>query len=181
VSANLFPTLGVHAALGRSFLEGDGGAVREEDAHALMLSDAVWRGAFGADPHIVGRLVRVSGESFTVIGVMPRGLTFPFGMQRPAVWMPIVPDAADMTRKGDHTPKHDTIARLKQGVSLSAAAAELKGIKAGVAREYTDVEYRDRVASIRMQRYGDSLVNEDVRKSLMALGGQQECCGWLRA
>ncbi|MFL6428424.1 MAG: ADOP family duplicated permease [Acidobacteriaceae bacterium] len=171
VSANLFPTLGVHAALGRSFLEGDGGAVREEDAHALMLSDAVWRGAFGADPHIVGRLVRVSGESFTVIGVMPRGFSFPFGMQRPAVWMPIVPDAADMTRKGDRTPKHDTIARLKQGVSLSAAAAELKGIQAGVAREYTDVEYRDRVASIRMQRYGDSLVNEDVRKSLMALGG----------
>jgi hypothetical protein len=47
----------------------------------------------------------------------------------------------------------------------------LKGIQAGVAREYADTEYRDRVASIRMQRYGDSLVKEDVRKSLMALGG----------
>jgi predicted permease len=113
----------------------------------------------------------VSGESFTVIGVMPRSFTFPYGTQRPAVWMPIVPDAADMTRNGDHTPKHDTIARLKPGVSLGAAAAELKGIQAGVAREYTDPEYRGRVASIRMQRYGDSLVNEDVRKSLMALGG----------
>jgi predicted permease len=171
VSANLFPTLGVHAAIGRSFLEGAGGAVREEDAHALVLSDTVWRGAFGADPHIAGRVVRVSGESFTVIGVMPRGFTFPYGMQRPAVWMPIVPDAAEMIRKADQGPKHDTIARLKPGVSLSAAAAELKGIQAGVARQYTDVEYRDRVASIRMQRYGDSLVNEDVRKSLMALAG----------
>src|ERR1700747_1199575 len=58
VSANLFPTLGVHAAIGRTFLEGDGGAAREEDAHALVLSDAVWRGAFGADLHIVGRVVR---------------------------------------------------------------------------------------------------------------------------
>jgi hypothetical protein len=77
VSANLFPTLGVHAAIGRTFLEGAGGAVREEDAHALILSDAVWRGAFGADPHIVGRVVRVSGESFTVIGVMPRGFHLP--------------------------------------------------------------------------------------------------------
>src|ERR1700748_768368 len=92
-------------------------------------------------------------------------------MQRPAVWMPIVPDSADMTRKGDETPRHDTIARLKPGVSLGTAAAELKGIQAGVAGEYTDAEYRDRVASIRMQRYGDSLVNEDVRKPLMALGG----------
>jgi putative ABC transport system permease protein len=171
VSANLFPTLGVHAALGRSFLEGGGGGVREEDAHALVLSDAVWRGAFGADPHIVGRLVRVSGESFTVIGVMPRGFTFPYGMQRPAVWMPIVPDAADMTRKGDYTPQLDTIARLKPEVSLSAADAELKGIQASVAREYTDVEYRDRVASIRMQRYSDTLVDDSVRKSLLALGG----------
>jgi hypothetical protein len=47
VSANLFPMLGVHAAMGRTFLEGKGGVVREEDAHALVLSDAVWRGAFG--------------------------------------------------------------------------------------------------------------------------------------
>ncbi len=171
VSANLFPTLGVHAAIGRTFLEGHGGAVREEDVHALVLSDAVWRGAFGADPHIVGRVIRVSGESFTVIGVMPRGFTFPYGIERPAVWMPIVPDAADMIRKGDATQRLDTIARLEPGVSLAAATAELKGIQAGVAREYTDVEYRDRVASIRMQRYGDSLVNEDVRKSLLALGG----------
>ena len=171
VSANLFPTLGVHAAMGRTFLEGNGGAVREEDAHALVLSDAVWREAYGADPHIVGRVIRVSGDSFTVIGVMPRGFSFPYGMQKPAVWMPIVPDAAEMIRKGDEGTKHDTIARLKPGVSLSAATAELKGIQAGVAREYPDAEYRDRVASIRMQRYGDSLVNEDVRKSLLALGG----------
>jgi predicted permease len=171
VSANLFPMLGVHAAMGRTFLEGKGGVVREEDAHALVLSDAVWRGAFGADPQIVGKVIRVSGESFTVIGVMPRGFTFPYGMQRPAVWMPIVPDAAEMIREADQGPKHDTIARLKPGVSLSAAAAELKGIQAGVAREYTDAEYRGRVASIRMQRYGDSLVDEDVRKSLLALAG----------
>ncbi|HEX6494510.1 MAG TPA: ABC transporter permease [Acidobacteriaceae bacterium] len=171
VSANLFPTLGVRAAMGRTFLEGKGGAVREEDAHTLLLSDTVWRGGFGADPHIIGRVIRVSGESFTVIGVMPRGFTFPYGIQRSAVWKPIVPVAADMTRKGDETPRHDTIARLKSGVSLSAAAAELKGIQAGVARQYPDAEYRAHVASIRMQRYGDSLVNEDVRKSLLALGG----------
>ena len=171
VSANLFPTLGVHAAMGRTFLEGKGGAVREEDARAIVLSDAVWRGAFGADPQIVGRVIRVSGESFTVIGVMPRGFSFPYGMERPAVWKPIVPDAADMTRGQNDTPSHDTIARLKPGVSLSAAAAELKGIQAGVAREYTDPDSRARVAAIRMQRYGDSLVDEDVRKSLLALAG----------
>lgn len=171
VSANLFPTLGVRPAMGRAFLEGKGGAVREEDAHALILSDAVWRDAFGADPHIVGRVVRVSGDSFTVIGVMPRGFAFPYGMQRPAVWMPIVPDAADMTRKGDATLRYDTIARLKPGVSLSTAAAELKVIQAGVAHEYADAEYRSLVASIRMQRYGDSLVEEDVRKALLALAG----------
>jgi DNA polymerase III sliding clamp (beta) subunit (PCNA family) len=158
VSANLFPTLGVHAAIGRTFLEGDGGAVREEDAHALVLSDGVWRGAFGADPHIVGRVVRVSGESFTVIGVMPRGFTFPYGMQRPAVWMPIVPDAADMTRKGDETPRHDMIARLKPGVSVAAAAAELKGIQAGnlsaAIKQVTHPEFNVRRIRLRFEPDG---------------------------
>ena len=76
VSANLFSTLGVHAAMGRTFLEGENGAARQEDAHTILLSDAIWRNAFGADQQILGRTVKVSGEAYTVIGVMPRGSSF---------------------------------------------------------------------------------------------------------
>ncbi len=76
-SANLFSTLGVDAAMGRTFLEGEngGGACRGRPHDSA--ERWIWRNAFGADPHMLGRIVRVSGEAYTVIGVMPRGSSFP--------------------------------------------------------------------------------------------------------
>jgi predicted permease len=170
-SANLFPTLGVRAAVGRTFLEGRNGAAREEDAHTLLLSDAVWRNAFGADLHIVGKSVKVSGERYTVIGVMPRGFTFPYGVAHPMVWTPIVLSSGDLVRQRNQTPNYATIARLAPGARLTAAETELKTIQAEVARQYTEADYREHASSVRVERYGDSLVDEDVRKSLLALAG----------
>jgi predicted permease len=169
VSANLFPTLGLHAAMGRTFLEGRSGAAREEDAHTLLLSDAVWRNAFGADLHIVGKSVKVNGKQYTVIGVMPRGFAFPYGPEHPLVWTPIVPGSGDLVRQKYTTPNYTTIARLAPGASLTAAETELKTIQAQAATQYTEADYREHASSVRMQRYGDSLVDEDVRKSLLAL------------
>ncbi len=170
-SANLFPTLGVHAAMGRTFLEGRSGAAREEDVHTLLLSDAVWRNAFGADLHIVGKSVKVSGEQYTVIGVMPRGFAFPYGGEHPMVWTPIVLSSGDLVRQKHQTPNYTVIARLAPGVSLTAAETELKTIQAQTAKQYTEADYREHASSVRVERYGDSLVEEDVRKSLLALAG----------
>jgi predicted permease len=170
-SANLFPTLGVHASMGRTFLEGRSGAAREEDAHTLLLSDAVWRNAFGADPQIVGKSVKVSGERYTVIGVMPRGFAFPYGVEHPMVWTAIVPGSGDLVRQKHQTPNYATTARLVPGASLTAAEAELKTIQAEAATQYTEADYREHASSVRVERYGDSLVDEDVRKSLLALAG----------
>jgi predicted permease len=170
-SANLFPTLGVSPAMGRTFLEDRNGAARIEDAHTLLLSDAVWRSAFGADPHIVGKSVKVSGERYAVIGVMPRGFAFPYGVAHPMVWTPIVPSGGDMVRQRNQTPNYATIARLAPGVSVTAADAELKTIQAAAATQYTEADYRDHAGSVQVERYGDSLVDHDVRKSLLALGG----------
>src|SRR5688500_11008080 len=78
VSADLFPALGVSAALGRVF-------TREEDREGgppvILLSDGLWRRRFGADPSVVGREVRLglSGRAATVLGVMPPGFKFPAG------------------------------------------------------------------------------------------------------
>jgi predicted permease len=171
VSANLFPTLGVHAAMGRTFLEGRSGAVREEDAHTLLLSDAVWRNAFGADLHIVGKSVKVSGKQYTVIGVMPRGFAFPYGGEHPMVWTPIVLSSGDLVRQKHQSPNYTPIARLAPGSSLAAAETELKTIQSQAATQYTEADYREHASSVEVERYGDSLVNEDVRKSLLALAG----------
>lgn len=170
VSGNLFRTLGVHAALGRTFLEGKSGAVRAEDAHTIVLNDAIWRTAFGADPHLIGRAVRISGVPYTVIGVMPRGFAFPYGMKQTAVaWMPIVPGADDMTRVRYKTPSYQAIGRLARGATMHQAEAELKGIQAQNALLYTDPASREHASSIRVERYSDSLVGSDLRQSLFAL------------
>lgn len=171
VSANLFSTLGVHAAVGRTFLEGENGAVRAEDAHTILLSDAIWRNAFGADAQILGRRVKVSGEAYTVIGVMPRSLVFPFGLEHPMVWVPMLPSSGDKVRTKHETPSYETIARLAPGANVAAATSEINGIQRDVAAQYTDRDYRDHVSSVRVARYGDTLVDDSVRKSLLALAG----------
>jgi predicted permease len=170
-SANLFPTLGVHAAMGRTFLEGRNGAAREGDAHTLLLSDTVWRSAFGADHYLVGKSVKVSGQQYTVIGVMPRGFAFRYGVTHPMVWTPIVLGSGDMVRQKQQTPNYATIGRLAPGASVTTADAELKTIQAAAATQYTEADYREHASSAQVERYGDSLVDEDVRKSLLALSG----------
>lgn len=179
-SANLFPTVGVHAAMGRTFLEGRNGAAREEDAQTLLLSDTVWRTAFGANPHIVGKSVKVSGQQYTVIGVMPRGFAFPYGVAHPMVWTPIVLGSGDMVRQKNQTPNYATIGRLAPGASVTAADAELKTIQAAAATQYTEADYREHASSVQVERYGDSLVDEDLQKSLLALAGAA-CVLWLIA
>src|SRR5918912_2650196 len=69
VSASYFPLLGVKAALGRTFLPEEEEAGRDR---VVVLSDRLWQRRFGADPNIVGQEVTVEGESYRVVGVLPR-------------------------------------------------------------------------------------------------------------
>lgn len=172
VSGNLFPTLGVQAALGRTFLEGESGGVSMEDAHTVVLNDVVWRDAFDADPHVLGRTIRLNGVPYTIIGVMPRGFTFPFQVPQSAmVWMPIVPSKADMARVKNETPLYQTIGRLTTRADIRKAETELKGIQAQNALLYTDPDSREHANSIHVERYSDSLAQGDLRQSLLALSG----------
>jgi len=109
------------------------------------------------------------GTPTRLLGVMPRGFTFPFGGANPVVWIPIV--LADAVRIKNVTPTYAAIARLKSDVTLESAEAELKGIQAEVSKAYTDPYVREEVTSIQLQRYGDSLVGRDVSKALLALFG----------
>ena len=169
VSANLFATLGVRPAMGRGFVEQHGdGFAKTGDADSIVLSDAVWRDAFGANPKILGRVVKISGDSYTVVGVMPRGFSFPMGKANPLVWAPVMLGDADKTRTMV-TPMYMVVGRLKDGVKLKDAESELKVIQASVSKEYTDLYTRDLLTSVKMQRYSDTLVGTDVRKALLAL------------
>jgi putative ABC transport system permease protein len=82
VTTEFFDALGVGPALGRTFLPADGGQGREP---AIVISDQLWRGRFGSDPQIVGKIIRLNDTSHTVVGVMPAGFDFPGAM---AAWTP---------------------------------------------------------------------------------------------
>ena len=172
ISANLFVTLGVHPALGRPFeARRDNASAQPGEAQSIILSDEVWRTVYGGNAAILGKNVKLNGESYTVVGVMPRGFTFPFGGANSVVWRPIVLRDADAVRTKHVTPNYEVIARLRPGVSLSGAEAELKVIQRDVAKAYTDPYEREQVTSIQLQGYSDSLVSGDIKKALLALFG----------
>jgi predicted permease len=176
VSADLFDLLGAHPALGRDFAPRDaGGSVTGDDKHSILLSDTVWRTNYGADPGILGKTVELDGEHFSVIGVMPRGFTFPFtgsnfnGM--PLVWKPLVLQDEDALRTHNGAPSYEALGRLRAGVTLAAAEAELKAFQPDIVKPYTDAADREDADSISLRSYTESLVNGDVRKALFALMG----------
>jgi predicted permease len=172
VSGNLFETLGVHPALGRGFDEDRATtAVDPHDEHSLMLSDAAWRATYSSDPAIVGKAVRINGETFTVIGVMPPGFSYPYSGQLAVVWKAVVLGPEDATREHKTMRYYGTIARLPHGASLAQAESEMKAIQVDVARAYPEAVDGQDATGIHLQRCVDSLVDGKVRKALIALFG----------
>jgi predicted permease len=171
VSANLFAVLGVNPALGRSFEGKSDGSVLAEEAHDIIISDPVWRTFYGSDKNILGKVVKLNGESYVIIGVMPRGFTFPFGEANPHVWLPKMIGDKDSVRARNVAPNYQVIARLRPQVSLESSESELKVIQSDVAKEYADPYDREQVTSIKLQRYDDTLVGSDLKKALLALFG----------
>jgi predicted permease len=131
VSWNTFPLLGEGAALGRGFAESDD---RPGATATVILSDDLWRTRYGADPAIVGADVRIDGVPTTVIGVMTRGFAFP---DRSDLWLPLAA-LPEERRASRGTRGIDGIGRLRPGVSIEEATAELAGITAALAEQYPD-------------------------------------------
>jgi predicted permease len=169
VSSNLFATLGVSPFIGHDFDVRIGQESEKENNKMAMLSDAVWRDGFGADRDILGRVVRLNGESYTVIGVMPRGFQFPFNPEKPQIWIPIALGDSDKVRTRNEAPDYRIIARLRDGATLEQAHAELRVIQSDVAKLYTDPHARENVQSVEVQPYGDSVVEGNVKDALLAL------------
>lgn len=133
VTANLFPLLGVKPVLGRTFTE-------REDARGqsavIVISYSLWQRRFGGDPTIVGRQIRIGADPATVVGVMPEGFKFPVETaERTDYWTPIRHAPLSEARGAGWIK---TVARLRQGVSLAQANAELKTISARMAQEHPD-------------------------------------------
>jgi putative ABC transport system permease protein len=154
VSPNTFQLLGAQPQLGRSFSPDEGPSGHN---HVVILSYGLWQSALGGQKNIVGSKVTLDGEAYDVVGVMPRDLRFPTVWGRnPQFWTPITMDAPKWkTDRGSHW--FWVLARMKKGVTLNQAAAEMVTISAQLAQQYpqTNTGVSARVKSLHEQLTGD--------------------------
>lgn len=125
VSASLFDVLGVPPARGRAFLR-DEEDRDDAEARRILLGHALWRDRFGANPAVIGSTVTLDREPYLVTGVMPEGFDFPFETD---AWVPMVANSPSMSEG----KMLGMIGRLKQGVSIEDARADLARAAAAVA------------------------------------------------
>jgi len=130
VTADFFPLLGIPALFGRSIAADNFGAGR---ASVVVLSHGFWQRHLGADTGIVGRNLLLNGQKFTVIGIMPSDFDFPVGAE---AWAPLHFTVTEQADRTNHFVQ--VIGRLKPGVSISQAKADLAAITARLGREYPE-------------------------------------------
>ena len=157
-SAAFLPVFGLRPILGRGFAP-------EEDLEgappAVMLSESFWRSQFGADAAILGRPILLDRVPYTVIGVVPA----PSFLAQVQVWLPLAWGAGDRLERANHN--YSGVAKLKPGVSVAAAQADLDVVSARLERQYP-AENKDWGALVTPLQ--DDLVG-DARTSLLVLLG----------
>jgi putative ABC transport system permease protein len=124
-----FNMMGLPLMYGRDFLPEEGEPGRD---HVVILSNRLWTKYFGADRNIVGKEIRMNGEPYTVVGVMPPGMHDRLPMQ---LWVPLA-FKPEQIRHDAHIML--VMARLKDGVSIAQAQAEMDGIAKQLANEYPE-------------------------------------------
>jgi putative ABC transport system permease protein len=136
VSPSFFPMLGIQPHLGRVFLAEEGQPGHE---NVVLLSDGLWRRRFGADPNVSGRTLVMNGQSYQIVGVLPRGFHLP---EEAEVWTPLVftPDELTPDSRGSHGLL--VIGRIKDGMSLQQARSDMKAVSARIIEQNPQYPYR---------------------------------------
>ena len=136
VTANYFSVLGVTPALGRAFLPSEGQAGHD---HVAVLSDELWRERFGADPKVLGKVIKLDLEPYTIVGVTPPGRAIPMPWISPRLWTPLTFTADDLSPSMRGNRWLDmALARPKPDVTLSQAQAEMDSIAKRLAASYPE-------------------------------------------
>ncbi len=155
ITANLLPMLGVRPERGNWF---SGEHNLPGSTHVVLLSDDLWRRRFGAATGIIGKTIHLDNEGYEVVGVMPKGFNFPLKLGTTArlptdqmqFWTPL---AFDLAKQQHGAPNAGVIVKLKPGVTLGEAQAELENACELLQREYpnTNRDLSARVFSLRQQ------------------------------
>jgi putative ABC transport system permease protein len=159
VSWDLFPTLGVPPALGRTFNADDDRPGAEPVA---IIGDEIWVRRYNRDPAIVGKRVLINAKPFTIVGVMPPQFEFPENLK---LWVPLAPSAYKEPRDAFNLY---TFARLKPGIEVATANADLVAVASRLAEQYPDTN-KGRSALVRPLK--EEFIPDDVRLILTTMMG----------
>jgi putative ABC transport system permease protein len=165
-SANLFATLGVPPAVGRTFrIEED----RVGAAHVAVISYDLWQHRFAGSPDVIHRQIRLDNEQYDIVGVMPRGFGYPYRTVK--AWVPLQPYLGPEELKNHSDHELMVVGRLRPGVSLEQGRAEIDGIVRRYRHQHPE-EIMGKGANV-VSLYGYSV--KDVRTSLLILFGAVGC------
>jgi len=158
-SADVFSAIGVRALMGRIFFpqEDEQGA-----APTAILSESSWRNRFAAAPNVLGRTITLDGVNYEIVGVMPASMRFP---SRVDAWVPLGPFIKTMPPERGNHPNLTVIGRLRPGVSLQAAQAEMDTIAERLGKQYPD---SNSFLGVRVRSFYDVAVGS-VRTNLLVL------------
>jgi putative ABC transport system permease protein len=163
VNWNLFQLLGIRPQLGRLFTQQDD---RPGAAATALISHGLWMEKFGGDPAVIGRTIRLDGDQFEVIGVLPSGFEF---LRHDDIYVPLglslTPGFGLLNRANQFSLY--ILGRLKPGVREEQARAEMESISRQLAREYPQTNSNRSATTVRVA----DLVVENVRPVLMVLLG----------
>jgi putative ABC transport system permease protein len=158
VSAHYFDIFGIRAERGRTFLPDEDEPGKNRVA---VLSHALWVSQFGADPSILNRTILLDKEPHTVVGVLPAGGAFDRAFNQ--LWRPLAFEPSNMTRDFHWLT---SFARLKPGVTLQQAQANMDAIGARIERDFPD---SNKGWGVIIERYADTIVGPQMRTALLVL------------
>jgi predicted permease len=159
VSGNYFDVVGIRASAGRALSPADD--ITPGGHPVAVLSDASWRTRFAGDPSVVGRVVKINGMAFTIVGVMPRGFRGTERLFAPEIWMPMAMQAhvesgnAWLERR--YTHNIFLLGRLRDGVGVDEATASLNVIAGELGREYPELNEGMRLSLVPPGLVGNTL------------------------
>jgi predicted permease len=165
-SWNLFPLLGVRPALGRLFTSSDD----QPGANAtVVLSWGLWKRRFGSDPGIVGRNILIDAKSYTVVGILPAWFTWPDAEVQ--LWTPLYHEKSPFLMQLFEAHNFDVVGRLRPGVTMQQASAELNALQREIRREHPDGPVND---AVNLRPLVDAETYE-IKTGLYALLGATGC------
>src|SRR5580692_2671875 len=165
VTPEIFPLLNAKPLAGRTLLPEDG---KPGAAPVAVLNENLWRSRFGSNPALVGQSITLDKRSFTVVGILPASFRYPDGAPRQDVWISVAQDPLFGPRISEPSTRLVVgIGRLKPGVSLTQAQAEMDTLGARLAKDFPA---QDAGFTFRIQPYRQAVVG-NVKSPLLILLG----------